>query len=482
MWNKLLCAALIWVTLVPALAEEHRLFILHTNDIHGHIQAYPRGGMVRVAAAIQLLRQTFPGEVVLLDAGDTSLGTPLSGLSHGKPTAEIYDLLHYDAVALGNHEFNWGKEVMKTLTDGFHTAVLCANLVTDDGSPPPYPAYTTVERNGVKLGIIGLVTPDTARAAPVAATEGWHFLQPSEAVRAALPTLPKDCDVVLTLDHIGVKADHELARAVPDIDVIIGGHSHTPLQEVQYEGKVPIVQAGCYGEYLGVLELMVDTDLNKTRVVSYRLLRFDNQSPVLPAAQAIVDRYAKALRPMLEKVMAEVTEKLSKRPAKSGYDTPLGNFISDVFRRQAGTDIAVYNRGGVRFDMEKGPLTVETVHKLFPFDDSVTVLEVTGSQLRAVVEQGTVGGEGPLSASGLTAEISDGKVQTILIHGKPLQDHKLYTLATTGFLSDGGDGMSTLAALPKKKRLPYTRDVLLEYLETHSRIDNPGVGRLKMAP
>lgn len=482
MWNKLLCAALIWATLIPALAEEHRLFILHTNDIHGHIQAYPRGGMVRVAAAIELLRQTFPGEVVLLDAGDTSLGTPLSGLSHGKPTAEIFDLLHYDAVAIGNHEFNWGKEAMKTLTDSFHTAVLCANLVNIDGSPPPFPAYTTVERNGVKIGIIGLVTTDTARAAPVAATEGWRFLQPAEAVRAVLPNLPSDCDLVLTLDHIGVKADHELARAVPDIDVIIGGHSHTPLQEVQYEGNIPIVQAGCYGEYLGVLELMVDTDLHKARVVSYRLLRFNGQSPVLPAAQAIVDRYAEALRPMLEKVMAEVTDKLSKRPAKTGYDTPLGNFISDVFRRQAGTDIAVYNRGGVRFDMEKGPLTVEAVHKLFPFDDPVTVLEASGAQVREVIEQGTVGGEGPLSASGLSAEIKNGRVKTILVNGKPLQDDNVYTLATTGFLSDGGDGMSTLSQLPKKKRMPYTREVLLKYLETHSRIDNPGVGRLRIVP
>lgn len=487
MWSNfrsaLLGAALLLLTLSSGLAEERRLFILHTNDIHGYIEATERGGLVKVAAAVETLRKTFPGEVVLLDAGDTSLGTPVSGLLHGQPTAEIIDLLDYDAVALGNHEFNWGKSVLHSLTTAFQTNVLCANLVTVDGSPSPFPAYTVVERNGIKLGIIGLVTSDTYRRAPAEATEGWQFLEPEQAVRSVLPMLPKDCNLVISLNHIGLKADQKLARAVPEIDLIVGGHSHTPLREVVYEGDTPIVQAGCYGEYLGVLEISVDTKLNTAKVVSYRLLRFDDTSPVLAGAQAIVDRYTRELAPVLKKVVARLPEKLSNQPKGSGYDTSVGNFIADALRAVTGADVAFYNRGGARFELDSGPLTVETVHRWLPFDDPVTLLKADGATLQRIVEQGTVEGEGPLSASGLSATIRRGKVEQVLVHGQPLEAHREYTLVTTGFLAGGGDGMSSLTQAQITQRLPFTRDVVLQYLESLDEAPPvPRAGRLSASP
>lgn len=482
-FRTLLSAALFIATLGPCLAEERRLFILHTNDIHGYIEASDRGGLVKVAAAIETLRRTFPGEVVLFDAGDTSLGTPVSGLTHGKPTAEIIDLLDYDAVAVGNHEFNWGQKVLSELTRAFDTSVLCANLVTVDGSPAPFPGFTVIERNGVKVGVIGLVTADTYRRAPAEATAGWQFLEPAQAVRSVLPLLPADCDLIVGLTHIGVSADHKLARAVPELDLIVGGHSHTPLREVEYEGPTPIVQAGCYGEYLGVLELLVDTDLDKAKVVSYRLLRFDGESPVLEKAQEVVNRYARELEPLLKRVVAELPDPLINRPVESGYDTPMGCFIADIFRQAAHTDVAFYNRGGARFELGPGPLTVEKIHQWLPFDDPVTILETDGATLRRIVEQGTVEGEGPLSSSGLTAVIQQNKVEEILVNGRPLQENKLYTIAVTGFLAGGGDGMTSFARAEKLKRLPFTREVVLEYFEKgNAKVAIPKAGRLSPRP
>jgi 2',3'-cyclic-nucleotide 2'-phosphodiesterase (5'-nucleotidase family) len=195
-------------------------------------------------------------------------------------------------------------------------------------------------------------------------------------------------------------------------------------------------------------------------------------------AQQIVERYSEKLGPILAEQVDVVSEVISKRPQEGSYDTPLGNLVSDIFKTEAGTDLAFYNRGGVRFDMASGPLTVEDVHKLFPFDDPVVVLEARGEQIRQIVEQGTVDGEGPLSASGLTALIKDGTVTSIKVNGAPLDPKARYTIATTRFLAGGGDGMEAFSQLKRARELPFTRDVLLRYLESLDLLESPGTGRL----
>ena len=471
--------AFFWLVLTTVLvsAETRELYILHTNDIHGYVESYEGGGLEQIATLVEEFRREHPGQVVLLDGGDTSLGTPLSGLFHGLPTAEIMDLMNYDAVVLGNHEFNWGKEKMKALTREMNTTVLCANLVREDGDAPPYPGWTVLERNGVRLAVVGLVAPDTPRRAPLKATEDWLFVEPSAAVEATLPVLDEH-DVLICLNHIGVDEDKSLARAIPSIDLIVGGHSHTPLPEAVYENGVPIVQAGCYGQYLGVVRVEVDTESDSLTVLESRLLSAGSAAEPEPAAHGVVEKFAAELRPLLETTLATVTEEISKEAPEDSYDTPLGNYISDVFRRQAGTDVALYNRGGVRFSMEPGPLKAGKVFELFPFDDPVTVLEADGQELLRVIEQGTVDGEGPLSVSGLTAVIGEDQRIDIMVGEKPLDPDTVYRIATTRFLADGGDGMASLAGLPRVETLPFTRDVLLEDLKTHSQVRSPGAGRL----
>ena len=471
---------LLWLTLSTlfAPAETRELYILHTNDIHGYVESYEGGGLEKIASLVARYRKEHPGQVVLLDGGDTSLGTPLSGQFYGKPVAEVMDAMDYDAVALGNHEFNWGKVRMSALAKGINAPVLCANLVREDGKDPPYPAWTVVKRNTVKLAVVSMVTPDTPRRAPIASTQDWLFLEPPTALESILPILP-DFDVLICLNHIGVEADRELAKVAPEIDLIVGGHSHTALQEAVYENGVPIVQAGCYGQYLGVVRVEVDTETNELKVLESSLLTANEAEPD-PVAHAIVEKYAAELRPMLKKQVAGVAEELSKEAPDDSYDTPLGNYISDVFRRQAGTDIALYNRGGVRFDMSPGPLTVGKIFELFPFDDPVTVLEADGAQIVRVIEQGTVDGEGPLSASGLTAVIHDGKLKDVRVAGELIELQKTYRIATTQFLADGGDGMAALGGLTRVDTLAFTRDVLLQDLKSHSQIQSPGTGRLSI--
>lgn len=478
MTSRFLVLILLLTLACPGLAEKRELVILHTNDIHGHVEAYDKGGLARIAARIKELRRRYHGKVVLLDGGDTSLGTPLSGHYYGKPTADVMAHLKYDAIAVGNHEFNWGQLRMRALTDAMKTDVLCANLVNTDGSPPPYPSHTVVERNGVRLAVVGMVTPDTYRRAHKESTRGWEFLPTETALRNTLPTIPENVDSLILLTHIGVEADRALARAVPEIDLIVGGHTHVPLHEIVYEADTPIVQAGVYAQYLGVLKLVVDTERNTLEVQDYKLEVMDRSIPVDEETARIVEVYASDLRPLLKKKVAQVTSSVYNKPGPKSFDTPLGNLISDVFRDQAKTDIALYNRGGVRFDMQAGPLTVEDVHKLFPFDDPVMVLQATGNQLEQIVEQGTLDGEGPLSSSGLTAELCEIGVHRIWVGGRPVDPKATYTIATTKFLSGGGDGMTTLAQLKRVRTLPFTRDILFKYLESVDILTPPRTGRV----
>lgn len=477
--NLCLCAVLaLWLLICPAGAEETRLFLLNTNDLHGHLEAdNESGGFVRLATIIRSIKAAFPAEVVLLDGGDMALGTPISGLFHGKPMAQAMKTLGYDAVALGNHEFDWGQEAMAEFLGGVGAPALCANLVEIGSSRHPYRPWTVVEKNGVRLGILGLVTPDTPSRAPKASTEGWRFLQPEEAARQAIAEMP-EVDAVIALTHLGVEADQRLAQAVPQIDLIVGGHSHTALQEAVYRNSTPIVQSGCYAHNVGFLELLVDTEADQLKVVSYRLLPNLDSVGNDPEILAIAEKYAVELRPILERVATDVSSVISKAPGQGNVDTPLANLIADAFRAQTQADVALYNRGGVRSDMASGPLSVGDIHKLFPFDDPVVVLKMSGAALGSVIEQGAKV-QAKLSPSGMTAILDSNGQASITIAGGPLEPKRLYSVATTHFLATGGDGMSTLTQHKIERELPFTRDLFIEYLQSHPVIEAPESGRVK---
>lgn len=463
--------------LCPAQAEQVRLFILHTNDIHGHLEPVTAGsdttaGFARTATVIRSIQAAFPGQVLLLDGGDMALGTPTSGLFFGIPTAESLKSLHYDVTTLGNHEFNWGKEKMFAYISATGAATVCANLVTEDGHPVIPPSHV-IERNGAKIGIIGLVAPDTASRSPKAYTQGWRFLDPATATQKALQNLP-EVDAIIALTHIGVPADQKLAREVPQLDLIVGGHSHTALHEPLIENGVPIVQTGCYARFLGVLQVEIDTEADKLKLLSHHLVPIDESIAPDPEVSAIVRGYADKVQPILDKVIGEVQSDILNKPTPGSLDTPLGNYIAEALKTQAQTDVAFYNRGGVRGHLTKGPLTVRTLHEMFPFDDPVTVLEASGQELIDVIEQGTQT-RAKLSPS---QEITylNGKA---LLNGRPIQPRKRYTLAVTGFLSTGGDGMSILNGLKVVRTLPFTRDVMQAHIVQHPRPASPKAGRIQ---
>jgi 2',3'-cyclic-nucleotide 2'-phosphodiesterase (5'-nucleotidase family) len=473
--------ALVLLLLLPVQAREVRLFLLHTNDIHGHLEAdQSSGGFVRIATLIRAIKAAFPGQVILLDGGDMALGTPTSGLFFGIPVAESMQSVGYDAVILGNHEFDWGQSALVKLLEATGAPALCANVVRDADHQHAFQPWTVIEKGGVRLGIIGLVAPDTPTRTPKAYTQGWTFTAAEPAAAEAYQQLPGDVDAVIALTHIGVPADKKLADALPQLDLIVGGHSHTALQKLVVENGVPIVQAGCYSRFLGVLEILVDTDENSLKVLSYHLVPIDETIPPDPRVDAIVQGYAEKVRPLLDTVVAQVPADILNKPSPGCLDTPLGDLIADMLRAQTQADLAFYNRGGVREFIPSGPLAVRGLHKLFPFDDNVVMLRASGRQIAEIVKQGTQS-RAKLSPSGLevTVDKTSAEVQ-VSAGGSALDPDRLYTVATTNFLATGGDQLPAFSECEVLKVLPFTREVVQSYLRTHPTLRPPATGRVRI--
>ncbi len=484
MLKRFFTVALALALLSPLQAEEVRLFLVHTNDIHGHLEAsdgnVKTGGYVRVATVIKTLKAAFPGRVVVLDAGDLALGTPTSGHFLGIPTAEAMANVGYDAVAIGNHEFDWGQEAMAKLLKATGAPTLCANLVDEKDGSYPYPPFTVVERGGARIGIIGLVAPDTATRTPRAYTAGWKFLEAEPAMKKALGDLP-EVDAVVALTHIGEPADRALAKATPELDLIVGGHSHTPITELAHENGVPIVQSGCYCRFVGVMEVLVDTEADSLKVLEYHLVPIDLSIAPDPEVSAIVQGYADQVRPLLDKVIGQSSAEVLNSTSDSNLDRPLGNLIADALRAETGADVAFYNKGGVRGTMPAGPLDVRTLQEMFPFDDPIVTMTVSGEQLKAIVEEG-VKSQAKMSVSGLQASIDKAGQARILVGGEPLRGDRKYRLATTNFLATGGDQMSTLGRLTIDEFLPFTRLVMQSHIEKNPQVSPPPTGRLRRLP
>jgi len=368
-----------------------RLNILHYNDLHGALYAKneeggERGGAANLAGLIQRQRAEATDPVILLDAGDTLQGTYISNSNHGQAAVEWMNLIGTTAFCLGNHEFDWGLDVLQERAEQAEFPFLAANLETDDGkSLPGIEPYVVVEAGNYKVGILGLTYHDLKTIVKASFIEDIHSLPPIETARRYLPELQAKSDLVIVLSHLGQDEDEALAKAVPEIPLIVGGHTHEALHAGRRVGSTLIVQAGAYGEYLGQVELVVD---RKNHAVGEetvaRLIEVTEAGTPSKEAQEIVDRWGKEA----DKIGSQVIGEAGMHFAHTrNQETTLGNLITDAMRASdlgdgKTFDIAAHNDGGIRTDLNAGPITYAEIYAVLPFDNSLVGLDLTGEQVR----------------------------------------------------------------------------------------------------
>jgi 5'-nucleotidase / UDP-sugar diphosphatase len=492
---------------VFAAEDTREVTILYTNDFHSAIDpipAYWLPGSPRLGGAAQLstLVNQIRGRektVFLFDSGDLFTGM-LSFLTKGEALMELMTTMRYDALAIGNHEFDYGAENFERQMYRVPFPVLGANIFYKGTTHRYSRPYVILERNGVRLGVIGIIGQDARSVALPSGITNLDFSDPAPAVAAAVQELKPHVDLIVVLAHQGktgpmqtdaearpeVQRDFDedirLCGTVPGIDVFVGGHAHRGIEVPYVHPKTGtlIVQTYGYGTRLGFLKLW----LKDHKLIRHEgeLLKVwtDRLSPD-PAVVSKLEKYRRQVAPVIDEVVG-VVERRFVRDYRA--ESSLGAFATDVMREHSGVDVAFQNAGGLRADLPEGKVTKGNVLDAFPFVNSIVTLELTGSQIRQVVEQGLTLERGMIQVSGLRAvydlDLPAGKrVVSLEVGGRPLDGSKTYRVATNSFLAQGGDLYQTfLGGKVASDSGVLLSDLVMEYLRKHSPVAPSEPGRL----
>jgi len=479
-------------------AETIKLRVFHTNDIHGWIMPRPdkfqTNRLVGGAAALAALIAKESGPKLVLDAGDWWQGTPEGSLTKGEAVADVFNAIGYDAIVIGNHEYDNGGEDLKALVAKMKIPVLSANTYGDDGKLVPWVRpWILKEVAGVKVGILGLTTANMARLSFPKNVAGLVFRREVDAAREAVKELKKKgATVIIAVTHIGLEqegkpkfeGDQTLAREVPGIDLIVGGHSHTFLNRpVQGENGTLIVQSGQYLQKAGRATLEIDPKTKKVVASAGELIDlWPDRVGEDPAVQAIVARHVDAVGKVFETVIATAPEAMSR---EADRESALGGWMTDCYRETLGVDTALQNGGGIRADLPAGPVTLRSIFNLMPFDNSLVKLNMKGSDIRALFDH-AVGMGRIAQLSGADIEYfrpkpAGERLVSVKVRGAPLDDAATYSIATLDFLTSGGDGYSIFERFVSSEPTGVlARDMLNACARRQAVIAAPAAGRLKL--
>lgn len=363
----------------PHDGSRRTLLILHTNDLHSHLEPGEEGGLARIAGYVEGVRAR-RNDVLLLDAGDAVAGTPVSSLFEGRPVFTVMNVMGYDAMTLGNHEFDYGWPLVDEYAEIAAFPLLCANVRAPDGrrfGDAPFRVFTV---NGIRVGVVGLVTDTTPEITAGGTVTGCEFEPPAGALARILPDVERESDIVVVLSHLGLEQDKALAAAVPGIDVIVGGHSHSEVLQPLSVGATIVAQAYRYGARVGRLDLEVD--VTRGVVVSCRgeLIAVDDNLPSSPAVRAAVAAWEEPVRDRVDVVIGRADRDWSK--------AELATPIEAIYRERLGTDLGYHNRGGIRATVPAGDVTIRRIWNVLPFENTLVTLSVRGANLpRPLLEQ-----------------------------------------------------------------------------------------------
>ncbi len=485
--------------------EQAEVRILYMNDFHGFAESYRPygssedvGGIAYLAQAAEELRKEKPS--LLLAAGDMIQGSNWANLFQGKSVIELMNQMRFDAMTLGNHEFDFGQEALKERAREATFPFLAANI---DGLPIVKP-YVIKTLQGIKIAIIGIISEETPILTHPKNVAGLKFLSTSKTTEKYVEELRTGADVIIILSHMGYQADMVLADKIKDIDVIVGGHSHTDLERATQVGKTIIVQAWEHARALGVLDLKLEN--RKITGFTDRLIDIKpGQMKKDSAVNAIVEKYSNKVDEALHEVVGETKVELDGENTRA-RETNFGDLVADVVRQKSGAMIAILNGGSIRASVGKGRIKLEELYTALPFDNYIVAFSVTGKQVRETLEHAMSaidkGGGGFPQVSGLNFTYSprpggSAEVKDILVAGAPLEPDKLYTVATNDFIAAGGDGYtvfkdvlrsskdySTQGGSIKSEGLVYSdpgtwlRDVLVDYIKAQKVIFPKVEGRI----
>jgi 5'-nucleotidase/UDP-sugar diphosphatase len=481
------------------------LRILHVNDFHGFAEPYKPygsdemlGGTVWLAVAVDELRNEKP--TLFLAAGDMIQGNNWANLFQGESVIEMMNAMKFDTMVVGNHEFDFGQEVLKRRLGEARFPVLAANVEGMEGLKP----YMLKEINGLNIAVIGVVTEETPVTTHPRNVTGVKFISPEEALNKYVKELRPKADVIIVLSHLGHNVDRALAEKVKGMDVIVGGHSHTKVEQPVVIAKTVVLQAWEHGKTLGVLDLTFDDRKivkAEGRLLEIRPLPGRENSEIA----AIVEKYRKRVDAVLDETIGMASFDLDGKSTRK-RETNLGNFLADIVRSTADADAAIIGGGSIRTSMKTGALKIKDVYAVSPFNNYIVAIRLTGQQIKDALEHGVSAiaddaGRFP-QVSGIRFSYSRSapvgrKVRDVSVNNSPLILDKEYIVATDDFLAAGGDGYKAFGEAVRSskdfaivggavmgEKLVYNnsgkwlRDVIIDYIREKKEIAPIVEGRI----
>lgn len=493
---------------IPAMAADETsgegaandVVVLHTNDVHGAIGSYAK------VAALKAQYEAEGTDVILVDAGDFIQGDPTVSISQGANAVELMNMVGYDLAVPGNHEFDYGYENLKTLSESAEFPILAAN-VTSNGSAAFADSYVLETDSGTKVGFVGVTTPETATKAHPAKIAGLTFDAGDKMfadVQASVDKLEADgCDYIVCVGHLGIDEEStgnrsvDLLAKVDGIDVFIDGHSHSTQEDIlavtDGTGKVDdtvLTSTGTELENIGVVTLSDGS----ASAESVKVADLTAEDEAIAARAAEITAQVEADYGTVF-AKTEVLLNGDKDPGNRTQETNLGDLITDALmwgaaREGETIDAAVTNGGGIRAPIQVGDVTKKDVNTVLPFGNTLSIVKVTGAELLEVLEASTyctpaaVGGFPQVSGIIFTVDTTKpydqgeaypkttyyapASIQRVTIEsvgGKPFDPNAVYTIATNDFMAAGGDTYYAFKTASANYDLGLPMDeVLMDYI------------------
>ena len=505
--------------------KEYNLTILHTNDNHGHFwqNKYGERGMAARATLVNHIRaevESAGGSVLLLSGGDINTGVPESDLLDAEPDFIGMNMIGYDAMAVGNHEFDNPLDVLAKQANWANFPFLAANIYKD--GKRMFDAYKIFDKDGVKVAVIGLTTEDTAKIGNPEFIKDMQFTDPKVEAKLVIAELKAkyNPDIIIAATHMGhylngdngsnAPGDVQLARYLDEgsLDMIVGGHSQEPVCmegvnvyadfkagqtcKPDIQNGTYIVQAHEWGKYVGradytfkngELELqsynlipvnlkkkVTDADGNKTRVFIQDEIQQD-------------ETVFNTLKPFQEEGQAALTIVIGssngllqgERKVVRNNQTNLGRLIATAHMQRAQADFSVMNSGGIRASIEAGDISYKSVLTVQPFANTITYVDMTGVEVVGYLNQvATKSKDSGAYAqfAGITMTVADMQVSNIVIGDKPIDLNRTYRFTVPSFNAAGGDGYPKLSEHPSYVNTGYVdAEVLKDFIQKNSPIN-----------
>ncbi len=474
--------------------------IFHTNDIHGR---YAEGNEHIQIGNLATLKKETPNSI-LVDAGDCLHGLPLVNMDKGKDAMELIKCAGYDYIAPGNHDFNYGKdrllELSKSANSGENTLKFLSANIFENGKKV-FDSNDIKEIDGIKIGFFGLSTQETKSKTGFKNVEGLEFRNPIESATEQVSELKrKGADVIVAICHIGTNSlskpnSIDIANEVQGIDLIIDGHSHTKFENGKQVGDTLIVSTGQYLENIGEVKLTLDTnDIENIKIENKSARLIGKEEALRYKLDSNISKKVDEIKKQQEEILDKVIG-VTKNTLDGSYEnvrtkeTNLGNLIGDILLDKTKADISLFNGGNIRDTIEKGNITRRDIVDVFPFSNTIVTKELTGTQIKDVLEHGVklypeknsaflqVGG---ISYHFDPKQKEGEKITDILKDGKPLDLNKKYVVATNDYIASGGDEFPCFSKEPILKEFGSLESIVIKYIEYKKEISKSIDGRISI--